>query len=1361
MARNLGGRGMMLLGVATLSAASGCAREPEEPKEATASNVREALTSAEATAAIQRKLEKLGGAPVVGSATSPLALTPGGAAYFQRFTNGVLVYSDDAGAVYVKAVAFDKWLALQTQTTGTGENLFTFLGLPQSDTATTSNVSRTTFDRGVIVVDASNTARVVYGAIYSRYALLSATLGLPTNEEAGEAGGGRFQTFENGQLHFRADLTQAFMVSGAVLTRWQTLGGVSGVLGYPVGDVQAVGGNAPADSRSGPFEHGTIYYTTATGAHELLQGPLLAKYVNNYGGPTGWLGFPVGNESTAASGDHFVDFQGGVLVNHATADAHAGVYAFGTLSFWYDHASSDGGDCWLCGSVDLYTNLTVTAGSQTVVNGEQIGDGASGFNVQRGWAIGPAKSSVVVNVNLTGRDADDWPNPDDQLGAITATYSIDNLWGQLESFDHTNGNFDANFTIKNEQPFDESDFRGQMFWSYQNFKTDDLSYDQYAQAFTDVDPDETWWHPLNKLYYKWVFRDAGENGNCYGMSLESAYAQDGRSPYSEPISQYFADTQDGKKLIDAAQDAPHLSMLNNINVRHGYQFGLNQVTWFLAAFVSGITHDPVVNYWGSRALNDLGEHSLLMIYDDYIFGSGHVVRPYAWGDSGSSCTFGDPLPCFRIKIADPNHPKAKFPAEDYIEIDPLANYYRYPNNSKYSGGILSGGRMYFTPARLVLHDQVTPMAALFNPLEMIDSGLMVVLGNSGEMEQVTDAGGRTLFEPGVTAGKKWTDLRQDPAARIPNFAPIPFSTEGVAKAQIYAGRAMTGQTQTYDTRLAAGATAGTPYEMGLSTGKLSSFFAIPGTPGKAEHIVAEKIATNDKAISLTIPSDSNAKSLTWTVMGQDKYRWAEFSSFKFAPSQNIKMRVANAGYRVLVTNNGPATTAVLRVSGGRHAPPVTVGTIAIPSGDSSVEYELPSTDISLAGVVNGKNGWVVAPVTVTLSAKDYSGKGIQSIEYGKDQSTWQTYSGPFSYADQGTTLLYYRAQDGEQNRSLVKSQPFKIDSVLPNTTAAVSTTAGVKLTYSATDASPGSGIAGVHIVSQSAGGPVETFNSNASGTVSLATSCSAVELWAEDVAGNLQTPHLAIKDSVPPKFTAVPTITTTHCTAAAGLALAVTATDDCGVAGLTSNAPAQFPLGTTTVTWTAKDAAGNTTTATQQVTTELGDDPSCCPSGSNVIMGTLGNDTLNGSSGADCILGLGGQDTINGLGGNDALSGGNGDDIISGGDGSDWLAGGTGQDTLRGDAGNDICNGNDGVDWIYGGIGNDRLSGGQGTDHLMCEAGDDYADGGIDDDDINGGIGNDYLIGGLNHDRLNGGGGTDSCVRDVEDTITVCTLVNP
>jgi Ca2+-binding RTX toxin-like protein len=231
-------------------------------------------------------------------------------------------------------------------------------------------------------------------------------------------------------------------------------------------------------------------------------------------------------------------------------------------------------------------------------------------------------------------------------------------------------------------------------------------------------------------------------------------------------------------------------------------------------------------------------------------------------------------------------------------------------------------------------------------------------------------------------------------------------------------------------------------------------------------------------------------------------------------------------------------------------------------------------------------------------------------------------------------------------------------------------------------------------------------------------------------------------DRTPPAFTFVPpAMTITSCS---GVNLGqAQATDPCGVT-LTNDAPSKFPLGTTTVHWTAKDGMGNTAIATQQVTALLGDDVSCCPAGTHIIVGTSNNDVLTGTAGSDCILGLGGQDTISGLGGDDYISGGDGDDNISGGDGNDWLFGGTGQDVISGGAGNDVIYGGDGVDQLNGDDGNDQISGGQGGDVIHGGTGDDYLTGDADDDQIFGDDGNDTLVGGDGNDKLYGGAGNDS-----------------
>jgi hypothetical protein len=229
-----------------------------------------------------------------------------------------------------------------------------------------------------------------------------------------------------------------------------------------------------------------------------------------------------------------------------------------------------------------------------------------------------------------------------------------------------------------------------------------------------------------------------------------------------------------------------------------------------------------------------------------------------------------------------------------------------------------------------------------------------------------------------------------------------------------------------------------------------------------------------------------------------------------------------------------------------------------------------------------------------------------------------------------------------------------------------------------------------------------------------------------------------------PQFTFVPPpITITSCnTPNIGQA---TATGNCNVV-VTNNAPAKFPLGTTVVTWTARNDAGGIATATQTVTAELADDASCCPTGSHIVIGTSNNDVINGTAGSDCIIGLGGQDRINGNGGDDFISGGEGDDIIDGGSGNDRLYGGNGQDQLTGGIGNDFLSGGGGDDTCRGGDGDDTINGGQGQDHLFGENGNDQLFGQDGDDTLDGGPGNDALNGGGLHDTCIGGGGTNTFV---------------
>ena len=142
-----------------------------------------------------------------------------------------------------------------------------------------------------------------------------------------------------------------------------------------------------------------------------------------------------------------------------------------------------------------------------------------------------------------------------------------------------------------------------------------------------------------------------------------------------------------------------------------------------------------------------------------------------------------------------------------------------------------------------------------------------------------------------------------------------------------------------------------------------------------------------------------------------------------------------------------------------------------------------------------------------------------------------------------------------------------------------------------------------------------------------------------------------------------------------------------GIKAILNNAPEEFSLGVSKVTWIAFDNAGNTAEDYQNIIVFA------CGnvySDYKMIVGTDENDVLQGTSGDDLIFGLKGNDIISGLEGNDCIFGGEGDDVIYGNDGYDTISGNSGHDILKGDSGFDV---------IYGGTGSDVLDGGSENDN--------------------------------------------------------------
>lgn len=100
-----------------------------------------------------------------------------------------------------------------------------------------------------------------------------------------------------------------------------------------------------------------------------------------------------------------------------------------------------------------------------------------------------------------------------------------------------------------------------------------------------------------------------------------------------------------------------------------------------------------------------------------------------------------------------------------------------------------------------------------------------------------------------------------------------------------------------------------------------------------------------------------------------------------------------------------------------------------------------------------------------------------------------------------------------------------------------------------------------------------------------------VRFWSSDACSNVSevTGTIRITDKQAPVFNVAPTPVNVSTDAglcyATGVPLGIPAvTDNCMVQSVTNDAPTQFPVGNTIVTWTATDGCGNKTTATQTVT---------------------------------------------------------------------------------------------------------------------------------------------------------------------------------
>jgi hypothetical protein len=751
--------------------------------------------SVDLTSPIGIKWTEIGGEVVTGKPVSDVLPLADGIGQTQLFEIGAIFWSPAFGAVYMSELVWRKWSSpsVQALSTATGANLQQFLGYPTDDTVRRDESGFairewTWFERGMIYVGPEGSF-TVSSEIYVHYRELGGLtgfLGYPVSDERSAPGGGRVSHFTSGDIYYH-DRTGAYEVHGAIRDRYNDLGGPGGVLKYPVSDEESLSRGGVELGRFNRFENGSgIYWSAHTGAWEVA-GQIWTTWMD-WGGYDN-LGLPTSGETdTPTSAGRFNEFEKGVIVSHGAGSPYAGTYLIKDLELVISEFNVN---------EDFNVQVHITATPSDVNHGRMP---ASDEYDKGSKVFDPPVSMVSIDVVRADSVITVWLNAihevligkDTREGTITANFSIDNVWGLLDTdFKHHAGSFDAWFRVQPKTSTVTND-PDALFWPFTNTSTGKLSWETYARTFRDVaetdknislDPTNPRVHPWEIFFYETVYNSLAENGACFGTCLEAVYAREKRSLFLEPLlsnpfNPYVRNhpATPPSKVLDPSTAGDGVA-LDEINVKHGYQLGGGFIEWFLGKWTAGALHDPERAYRDSYADYQSGNWPLLTISDKDKFAqdSSHVVMPYDWDPVPDKIGTGFPTQPLIIHVKNPNFPLAK-KGESHckIEIDHLTWQFKflYADGDEWHGSAGSGGRLLSIPFSELNARPVTPG---YNILELLVAGVIVIMAGDGETEQITDSYGRTFFRydqsplvPILNKGINW-----DPVTRIPNMIEIP------------------------------------------------------------------------------------------------------------------------------------------------------------------------------------------------------------------------------------------------------------------------------------------------------------------------------------------------------------------------------------------------------------------------------------------------------------------------------------------------------------------------------------------------------------------------------------------------------------
>ena len=214
--------------------------------------------------AIDQKDQLLGGASgLLGKQVQNETICSDGVGHYRQYEHGSIYWTPDTGACELHGAIRDKWASLGWEQS--------VLGYPTTDEMTTPHgIGRYNhFEHGSIYWTPDTGACELLGAIHDKWASLgwkASVLGYPTTDEMTTADGvGRYNRFEHGSIYW-TPATGACELHGAIHDKWISLGLEQSCLGYPTTD------ELPSDDdigRYNNFQNGSIYWSDQDGTHVL------------------------------------------------------------------------------------------------------------------------------------------------------------------------------------------------------------------------------------------------------------------------------------------------------------------------------------------------------------------------------------------------------------------------------------------------------------------------------------------------------------------------------------------------------------------------------------------------------------------------------------------------------------------------------------------------------------------------------------------------------------------------------------------------------------------------------------------------------------------------------------------------------------------------------------------------------------------------------------------------------------------------------------------------------------------------------------------------------------------------------------